>query len=325
MSAPPVTLQISLAPTDWRHAQHLLPHQLRMWRGQVAEILLTADLHRSAGRFAAGWEEGREKILALCRAQPGARVAEVDYGPEARGRVTAEFFGGAAVPKKDFRGGPFYSYFFALHAARHDFVLHADCDMMFGGGSATWLAEACAEIASHPNVLLAAPLPGPPAADGTLRTQRATAVPGRRCCFDFDTMSTRLFLLDRKKFRAALGALTPRRPPAWRDSLKALIEGNPPADLPEHLFTTAMRARGLVRREFLGAQPGMWSLHPPYRCADFYAKLPELVRRAEAGDLPDAQRGGHDVNDSLVDWSEARAALRRNRWWKRLWRRFAGS
>ena len=72
----------------------------------------------------------------------------------------------------------------------------------------------------------------------------------------------------------------------------------------------------------LGAAPGMWSLHPPYRCADFYQKLPELVRRVEAGDLPTAQLGLHDVGDSLVDWSEAHARMARRRWWHRLAARF---
>jgi hypothetical protein len=102
-----------------------------------------------------------------------------------------------------------------------------------------------------------------------------------------------------------------------RNTIKALVEHNPPQDLPEHLFTEVMRAHGLVRREFLGTGPGMWHLHPPYRCADFYTKLPSLIARCEAGDMPPAQRGCHDINDSLVDWTDALTMLRNNRWWRR--------
>ena len=51
--------------------------------------------------------------------------------------------------------------------------------------------------------------------------------------YRFDTMTTRLFLLDRRRFRSAIGALQPRRPPALRNTVKALVEGNPPADLPD--------------------------------------------------------------------------------------------
>jgi hypothetical protein len=320
MNRQPATLQINLAPSDYRHAREILPHQVRTWRGQVDEILLTVDFHRSAGRFSARWAEGENLILPLAQSIEGARVVSVDYGAEARARVSAEFFGGRPIPAKDFRGGPYYGYFFGLHEARNDLVLHADSDLFFGGGSQGWIGEAAGEMARRPEILLSAPLPGPPAADGRLHSQTAAAEPGPAFAFLFDTMSTRLFLLSRRRFHDAVGALVPRRPPAFRDNIKAMVEGNPAADLPEHLFTRVMRSRGLVRREFLGTGPGMWSLHPPYRCADFYDRLPELVRRAEAGDMPEGQRGDHDINASLVDWTEALQALRTNRWWRRLLR-----
>ena len=318
MNTRPVTLQISLSPSDFRHAGTLLAHQVRAWRPQVAEILLTVDFHRSAGRFSERWAEGEARILPLARSIDGARVVTVDYGAAARGRVADEFFGGRPVPAKDFRGGPYYGYFFGLGAASHDLVLHTDSDMFFGGGSSTWISEAMAAMDLHPEVVFSAPLPGPPAADGRLHSQAGVAEAGAPLSFRFDTMSTRLFLASRERIRSAIGPLRPRRPPALRSSIKALVEGNPAQDLPEHLFTEAMRARGLVRREFLGARPGMWSLHPPYRCADFYRKLPEIVRLVESGDVPEAQRGDHDMNSSLVDWPEAVAALASNRGWRRL-------
>jgi len=318
MSHPPVTLQISLAPSDWRHAQVLLEHQVRAWRGQVAEILLTVDFHRSSGRFSANWAEGESNILPLARSITGARVVPVDYGAASQARVAGEFFGGRPVPTKDFRGGPYYSYFFGLAEAQHDHVLHADSDMFFGGGSKTWLAEAVTHMQRHPEILLSAPLPGPPRADGRLLTLAATREPDAPLAYLSDGMSSRLFLMSRTRFRTAIGALHARRPPALKNSLIALLEGNPPRDLPEHLFTDAMRTHGLLRREFLGEAPGMWSLHPPYRGADFYRKLPELVGRIESNDMPDGQRGCHDLNASMVDWSEGEAALRHNRLWRRL-------
>ena len=284
----------------------------------MSEILLTVDLHRSSGRFAAGWEHGRDNIMALANTIAGARVVAVDYGEEARARVSAEFFGGASVPEKDFRGGPYYAYFFGMNAASNDLVLHTDSDILLGGGSQTWMGEASALLASRPDVLFSAPLPGPPASDGRLRHIASSPEPGERRIHRIDSMSTRIFFMDRARFRSAVGALVPRQPPALRSRIKALVEGNPSADLPEHLFTRAMRERSLQRCDMLGTAPGMWSLHPPYRCEDFYEKLPSLISRVESGDVPDAQRGDHDINSSLVDWSEAVAALARNRWWRRL-------
>ena len=314
MTPPPVTLQISLAPSDHEHALVLLPHQIRAWREEVAEILLTVDFHRSPGRFSARWEAGKDKILPLARSVPGARVVEVDYSPTSSARVADAFFGGVGVPAKDFRGGPFYSYFFGLHAAAHDRVLHIDSDMFFGGPTSGWMETALERMERRPEILVAAPLPGPPAPDHSLRQLRGRRAASPDPAFDFEEMSTRIFLVDRRRFRADFGMLSPRRP-ALRDCVKALVEGNPPADLPEHLFTRRMREKGLVRHEFAG--PGKWHLHPPYRCADFYARLPELVRRCETGDLPAGQLGDHDINDSLVNWNEARERLRRDRWWRR--------
>lgn len=311
------TLQINLSPSDWRHAKHILPHQVRAWRGQVSEILLIVDLHRSSGRFAADWEVGRDNIMSLARSIEGARVEVVDYGDAARTRVSSEFFGGSPVPVKDFRGGPYYAYFFGLNAASNQVVLHMDADIFIGGGSQTWIAEAISFMGQHLDALVVGPLPGPPAKDGRLRQLNSTPKEGAAHVHRLEDMSTRIFMLDRGRFRSLVGALLPLPPPALRQRIKALVEGNPCADLPEHLFTREMRARGLQRYDFLGSAPGMWSLHPPYRSKDFYEKLPSLVAAVEEGNMPDEQRGDHDMNASLVDWSEAIAALARNRWWRR--------
>jgi hypothetical protein len=316
----PVTLQISLAPSDYHHAHVLLQHQVRAWHGQYDELLITIDMHRSSGRFSARWEEGRELIVPLAESIPGARVVIVDYSSAAQSKVSGEFFGGTPVPLKDFRGGPYYSYFFALSEAKHDYVFHTDSDVFFGGSSSTWINEAIEHMASHANVLFAAPLPGPPHPDGSLLTLEAKPDAHDSHSFIFEAMSTRLFLMDRDRFRTAVGALKPRRP-SLRSTVIALLEGNPAQDLPEHLFTSAMSKTGLVRRDFLGKQGGRWSLHPPYRCADFYEKLPSLVAAVERGEVPEAQRGCHDFNGSMVDWSEAYAALTQNRLWHRLLRK----
>ncbi len=315
----PVTLQVSLAPSDFRLASHILPHQVRTWRGQVAEILLTIDLHRSQGRFADDWAQGRDNIMALANSVEGARVLAVDDAAAAA--VSAEFFGGRPIPRKDHRGGPYYSYFFALHAATHRHVLHCDADMMFGGGSQTWLAEACELLARQPDILVTAPLPGPPAPDGRLRELPGTRHSGSEYTYEFPDMSTRVFLLDRDRWRSRVGGLVPRLADA-RGVVLALLEGNAPRQLPEKLITAEMSRHGLRRVDFLGRAPGMWSLHPPYRGADFFAKLPTLVTRVEAGDMPAAQLGFHDVCDELVDWSEGRRKLAERRWWRRLRERF---
>ena len=318
-----VSLQVNLAPTDLPHARHILPHQLAQWAGQVDEILLTLDLHRSGGRFSEAWAERlpgmRQLVEDTCAQYPKARLCEVDYSPATSRQIGARFFGGASVPAKDWNGGPFYSYFSGLNAAASDYVVHLDSDLMFGGGSQGWVAEAVDLLRERPDVLICSPLPGPPRPDGTLPSQgrgdlpREAVEPYPSPAFRFPHLSSRLFLMDLRRFETAIGRLPLTQPPRIR-RLQARARHNPPYDLPEAIWSEAMRAHSLYRVDFLGAAPGMWSIHPPYRSAEFYAALPRLIERIEAGDVPDEQRGDHDLNDSMVDWSSARAAQRR--WWK---------
>jgi hypothetical protein len=312
-----VSLQITVAPSDLPHAGAILPHQLRTWAAQVDEVLFTYDVRPPArGRFTDAWEERRapmaELLEGLCAEHPHARVAEVDDRPKTVAAVGRRFLDREDVPQKDSRGGPLYAYFFALHEAAHDLVLHMDSDMLFGGASQTWVREAVELLAAREDVLFAGPLPGPPRADGTI------AQPGERVALDslafsFRTMSTRVFLLDRGRLAGRVGPLRLRPPILLRSRIKARLHGHPPFAMPEQLLSLAMEEHGMSRVDFLGEPSGMWSLHPPHRSQRFYDELPELVRRVEAGDVPDEQRGHYDIVDALVDWSDARAAERRGR------------
>src|SRR5437016_11559491 len=99
-----VTLQISLAPNDLRHGALTLPHQLRQFGRQVDEIDLTLDLHRSGGRYGAGWEgqaPGMERLVEeIVGEWPQARVCRVDYSREAREQAGEAFLGGGEMPIK---------------------------------------------------------------------------------------------------------------------------------------------------------------------------------------------------------------------------------
>lgn len=333
-----VTLEITVAPVDLPHAVHVLPHQLRQWAGQVDEILFTFDLHTSRGRYGEAAEERRpvmERLLEeLCSQHVHARVAPVDYSAGTAERISQAFFGGAPVPAKHHYGGPFYSYFFGLLEARHRHVLHLDSDMLFGGGSQGWIGEAIDLFEARPDMLLCSPFPGPPTAEGDIppevvrRHGADDGAPGRSApalrresysspAFALPRCSTRLFMVELRRFDERVCPLQVEKAPA-RSRLRAWAEGHSQYALPEDIISRAMQREGLVRIDFLGAPPGMWSLHPPLRSELFYEQLPALIERVERGDVPEEQRGDFDMNDSMIDWSGARAALRRRTWWRRL-------
>jgi hypothetical protein len=331
----PVTLEITVAPVDLPVAEHTIPHQLRQFGDQVAEIQFTLDLHKSRGRYGAAAEERRPRLEALlrelCEQHPHARVEVVDYRPEANRAVGERFFGGRKVPAKHHYGGPIYSYFYGWHAARHDLVFHLDCDMLFGGGSPTWVEEAVGLLRARDDALLVSPFPGPPPAAGLSdeMLRRHVGSTGRAprqlesdpLAYALPTASTRLFLFDRVEFVERLGPL-PLARPRVRSFGRAVLEGHQPYELPEATITKLMARHGLWRVDLLGAGSGMWSLHPALRSDEFLAALPDLVLRVEEGDVPEEQRGDYDVNDSMVDWSSARRAQREQTWSRRLVRRW---
>lgn len=325
-----VTLQISLAPTDLPTAKHTVPHQLRVWADQVDEILLVLDKHRSHGRYSTDWQERLPGMLALleecCAAYPHARAVEVDYSPEAAARLADRYSGGRPLPAKDCHGGPFYSYFYALDAARHNYVLHMDSDMMFGGGSPTWVAEAIELMNERRDVIVCCPLYGPPAPDGRMTghvSHWMQPEPHTSVAYRANFISTRLFMLDQERFQSEIGCLPLIRPgetagASWIGPIrlsgfwhglfwhiKARADGNPPFEFAEVCFSHVMAERGLSRVDVLGSGPGMWSLHPPHRSALFYERLPELINAVEREDIPDGQRGDYDINGSMIDWSSA--------------------
>jgi hypothetical protein len=116
-------------------------------------------------------------------------------------------------------------------------------------------------------------------------------------------------LIDRARFRQTGGRLS-IVPPPRRMAWLARLDGYTPSERAEILLSHGMANAGMWRIDFLGSEPGMWSVHPPGRSPLFYEQLPALIRRIEAGDVPDLQRGRHDVHDSMIDWT----SVRKPRW-----------
>jgi hypothetical protein len=305
----PVTLQINLTPRDFRFAKYLLPHQIRQWGDQVAEILLVIESRRSKGEFGEHWKEGLRSIYALAHSIPNARVISVDYSLKAQHQVASEFFGvRRSMPPKDARGGPYYAYFYGLSQAANNLVLHSDSDMYFGGGSQTWLQEAVEIFDAHADVLIVNPYMSPPSSSGFLDDFFQPQLKGTRetksgPSLIFDYVTTRVFLMNKQKFFERLCPL--QMVPKWhvhpiREWIWYFQGRNPNAEFPEQIVTLAMQRRKLITLHYLGKAPGMWCLHPPWPLfSGYFDMLPQLVNRIETGDIPEAQRGCGVMNESM--------------------------
>lgn len=322
-----ISLQINLAPNDFMHARYMLKHQLVTLGDQVDEIILTIDTKRSKGRFGENWEENKDRLYKYIEDEIlpyfQVKVCPVDYSAKIKQSVADFFFGTNEVPDKDFRGGPFYSYFYGLFIAKNNFVFHLDSDMFLGGRSKTWMQEAIAYFNDNKGKLfVVSPHPGPPHPQQILVDQIIIEKTiGHDYSYQLTGMSTRLFLLDKRIFYQYKIAL---KKPHFKNQLIALVEGNQPADLPETLMSEFMERYALKRIDFLGAVPGLWSLHPPFRTDEFYNRLPHLITQVEVGRFPKDQIGYYDMTDSVCDWESARIKIKKNRW-KRLFKRFTYS
>lgn len=308
------TLQVTLAPLDVRFARHTLGHLVRRWGAQVDEVLLVVDQKESPFRarteradVAAAREELDAVIAAL--SHPGLRVVEVDRSPAAR-RRTAERFGVRRLPESDFRGRPYYTYLYGLAEAREPYVLHVDSDMMFGGGSPTWIAEAVAWFGRDETLVACNPLPGPPRPDGVLRGQEGypyTEVADR--AYRFSNLSTRVFLADMARMEGRLGGLAGKHIPTLRSVVGSALRGQVNWMPLEERISLAMRETGSGRLDLLGSAPGMWSVHPNDRSPAFYAGLEALIALLEEGAPPTEEQLGHyDLHDSMLALAAARAA-----------------
>ena len=310
---------------DLRHIEHLLPHQIRALSGMVDRFVITIDTHQSrSGRYrVANFDKNlarmREIIGEAAKGYPQLVVADVDYSDEMQRAVSQYFFGVDSIPVKAWDGGPFYAYFFGLYIAQAQYVLHIDGDIMFGGGSTTWIKDAIACMEARPDVLVTAPFPGPPRADGAIFGHGSEGTghskePMDCPAYRHSSVSTRIFMIDLNRFKDRLGVL-PLSAPSRLQQLKSKLLGNPPhVREAEALLTDTLRSSNLFRVDLLGRPPGLWSLHPPYRSEAFYTRLPELIQAVESGNVPEGQRGHYDLNDSMIDWTSAREA---NRWHRR--------
>ncbi|MGE6220840.1 hypothetical protein ACQKCH_13510 [Nubsella zeaxanthinifaciens] len=312
MKTEKVTLQISLSPSDYRHVKYLLSHQISALKNQVDEILLTYDVHKSKGRFSIDWEKNNidmwDFLKNLAKTHKKINLIKVDYDIEKNKEIANSFFGRNSIPQKDWRGGPFYTYFFGIHAAKYDFVFHLDSDIFLGGLSESWIEEAIHLYKNDEKILFINPLAGPPKHDGTLIGQEYMPYSKSLYHYKFNSMSTRIFLVDKKR----LSRYTFKKIRTFKigELFRALYKGNPPYILPEEFISQNMINNKQYRVDFKGNAPGLWSLHPPYRTDSFYANLPELIKKIENGDVPESQKGYYDIVDELVDWSEAKAKLK---------------
>jgi len=315
-----VTLQINIAPGDYRHCIHLLEHQFSIFNDQVTEILLTYDSRPRKIQNLDVYEENKKKFSELFKKlekKYSFKVQEIDYSTGRINEVYTKYFN-RPMPTHDYRGAPVYGYLFGIEEAMNDLVIHIDSDMFFGGLSHTWVSEAVELLKSDPKILTVSPLPGPPHPDNTLVDQPDYFRYGENGAFGFNSMSTRIFMIDKTRLYGGLKF----HKPAWQNRIFSAMEGFSSLEALEILISNFMRKENLIRVDFKGKEPGLWSVHPTYRSEEFYQRIPEMIDRLARNDVPEDQLGYYNFSMSFIDWTEALENFEKNRLRNKMLRKF---
>lgn len=303
-------MQISTAPTDNRLLRHIVPHQIKVLKDQVSEILIIGDIRPGKGRFNfddAAIHEFRNILESFTNLSPKAKVLYVDYSPSVRENVAKELWGLADLPIKDYRGGPFYSYLFGIHQASESYVLHLDSDIILGGDADSWCAEAVDLYEMDPHIAAILPYSGPPNINGRIPDHyrlRASPYPHYSNTYKSESFTTRVFFVSKKRLSLILKQTQIKRPNLLR-SLLGLWHQNPLVQTPEQLITTFLNNEKHFRVDFPGSKAPFWTLHPPFRSQEFYNRLEGIIDAVENDQIPTQQRGNHDLNEGFINWDEA--------------------
>ncbi len=309
----PTTLQINTAPVDYRFLPQILKHQLKIFGNSCEEILLTIETQQSKKtRWRSNqWDENLQKIYELVEElqliYPHLKPNPVDYSYQTRKKVSRYFLSSPnkLVPFKDFRGGPYYSYYYGIYSSSKKYVLHMDSDILYHGDGDSWLSEALSIIKTDRSALLVAPLIGPPVLEGKnmpiVHKKRYNPISNYdkvKNGYVYKDMSTRVFLVA----KARLKNFCPITYPNFDQIMKSWIRKTSPYDTPEKSISDAMQKEGIYRIDFLGEGKGLWSIHSDFsHDQDFLKKLDHIINKIEEGFFTESQRGWHDFSHDFYD------------------------
>jgi hypothetical protein len=309
-----VVLHISTYPGDFPFLKQFLIHKIKFWGRYIQRIVVSIDAKPAqSGRYAvdslgkeAGFGKYEQKLLSDM--YPSISFRLVDYSTKKSIAVSRRFFGVDDMPMKAWDNGPIYIYLEPILDVDERFYLHCDADMLFGGSATCWIEEAIRLFEANPNIAFISPLPGPPHPSNLIfKHEFLSDIPANvrpfgtdSHAFQFDTMSTRVFMMDRGR---VLDRLMPLKicQPSSKQRLQAKIFGHDPrARALEEMVSLAMHAEGMFRVDFLGSGQGAWTLHPAFRGDAFTTNVDRLIEAVETGSMVEAQFGHYDVVPELI-------------------------
>lgn len=307
MGSPSCSLSILVARTDIPFMMHTIPHIVKTCNFPFTQRLLAVDTAPLSGdklnRPGVGtMAQVRENCQELLTDGVVDKVLDIDYAQTYRQQVYGKHFGTSGIRQThNYKGYPILGTIFSLEEVPGDYLLHFDSDMMLHQQAGyNWISAGIELLQKHPEVMAVRPLAGPPTEDGTIKDKGYTRDP--EGFYKFKFFSSRLYLIDRKRFDGLLPL-----PVLWRSYRQQWLNNLPTAMKTILNYYTGkgklaswevMVSKRIEGTEYVRATmdaPQAWTLHPKDRGPEFIDALPGIIAKVEAGKYPDEQAGYYDM------------------------------
>lgn len=311
-SKPTCTLSITSARPDAPFLDAIVRHLVRACAYPFVERVLVMDTAPLAPRYLTDPHLATiEQFQAIGRrlVDDGVidRIALPDYSPGARRRVYEKHLGADHWESHDFRGTQVLGTMQQIEDARGDYFLHFDSDILLHQAHGhDWISAAIRLLNEVPEVMVALPHPGPPRADGLLHQPFSPYTHDPRGFYRFKFISSRRFLIARRKFDEIL----PFRPLflSWKRRLLSAVTRRSTLLNWEQMATARIGQTPFIRADL--DSPSAWTLHALDHGPEFCRRLPEIIARVEEGRFPTEQAGHYDLR--LDAWTKPSAEQERS-------------
>lgn len=261
---------------------HTVPSWLRVFGGRLAQVHIVVDERPPSGRIASNRAHDRaspevlqEVLDRFARLDARVQVSTLSKLPHEQ-YLHAWFTNG--LPDRCQAGTPILPFVAAFEVPDAEFVLRADCDMLFSEGG--WLAEAMRLLETEEADLVEPPRLG-------TATENAEA-----------RVTTRALMIRPAAFHNRCLPIPAHRLDALRRAHRRL-QGRPPWLALEQMLEIE-RKRGRIRYRVLDRAFGFW-LHVDQRSFPSRERVEDVVGRVESGNVPLAQRD-FGWNFSMEAW-----------------------
>lgn len=254
-------------PFDYEVISHTLPSWLRVFGDRLTQLHVVVDEEPASGRIAVnrGRAEWRPDMLwkvLMGLASADHRVKVVTLREEPLQQYVRAWFS-HGTPDRCQAGTPILAFVAAFETPDAEFVLRADCDMLFCEKG--WLALAMDLLACDQTDIVEPP-----------RLGFVTGGPGVE-------VSTRALMVRAAAFRRRCLPISPYRLDVFR-RLHRVLHGRPTWLALEQMLDV-QRRRGRVRHAVLDSALG-FSVHVDQRSFSSPETFVSVVKRIEAGEAP---------------------------------------